>query len=392
MRKQYAPCLHKGWLLSWLPALTFRRALPTLLLPSLSLITSVVPGVCRADKMTSPLTGWELPAGAQSVQDKDALAQGRALLAKLAQAGGKRIGRMEAYRWTQTEGVQAKGDVLFQHRADVYRKLPDIEKDGVKVASFVMAFKARKLACMGLWLQSGTELYLALGEALDPNAPAPMKEKDSAAPPNTGIVPPHLSGTPAFPQLTRKPGVVQGTVLDRNGKPMPDVTVSAWFSVPSIYLSTADLLKTTTDEHGHYAINVKEAVALGHVAATRRVQYNGQSCLLPFARLDASGHRRDSDIINRSEGDVVNFMPAISGLRESDRDPENWASYFGSMIQVENEVHNTGRSLFAGSQVRVVLTPKGPLLDGSAGRPLTRDTPVNSTYFHFDLKDVPIGS
>ena len=82
-------------------------------------------------------------------------------------------------------------------------------------------------------------------------------------------------------------------------------------------------------------------------------------------------------------------MPAISGLRETDADADNWASYFGSLIQVEPDFHNTGRSLLAGSKVRIVLTPTGPLLDGSMGGPLVRDIPVNSTFVHFKWMDIP---
>ena len=378
-------------------------ASPALALAAMTVAGGVCATACRADTVTSPLTGLELPAGAQRVQSKADLEEGRTLLEKLAHAGGKRIGRMEGYHWTQTEGVQARMDKTLAQASDLYKKLPDLEQKGVKVASFVAAFKPRKLACMGMWLQSASELYLVLGEALDANAAPPAKEAPAvpalagdrggaAASGNTGIVPPRQPGAATFPHLTRKPGVVQGTVLDSSGNPMPDATITAAFSLPSFFLvHPADVLKTATDAQGHYAINVKETAALGHIFAARRVQYNGMSYALPFMRLDAGGHLRNGDVINREEGDVVNFKAAISGLRESNADPEDFTSYFGGLIEVDTDTQTANHALPAGTRVRLALTPAGPLLDGSAGRPIVQDVLVTYTSINYKWKNIPIG-
>ena len=354
----------------------------------------ILPDASRAAGLTSPLTGITLPGAAQRLRDQKSLDTARPLLEKLAQSSGRRIGRMEVYHWDYAPGVPDELDRLLQQNTDLYKKLPEVQGNGLLIQRFVAASQARKVAYLGMWVTQGAGLYLAWGEIVTsgarphPSPPAPTPP--SVVPANAPAPAPRHA--PSFPRLARRPGIVQGTVLDRSGRPMPGVSVSAWFAIPSQYLHTADVLKATTDARGHYAINVKETVALGHVAANRTVEYLGKRCPLPFRRLDAGGGPRDSDVINREAGDIVNFTPALSGLRESDADPDNWASYFGNALTVDNDSRTNFHSLPAGSRLRLVLTPRGPLLDGSAGRVLVRDTALNNTSVNFSWSDIPIGA
>lgn len=338
------------------------------------------------------MTGLTLPEGAQCVQKKSVQDQARTLLDKLVSNGKRvaRIGRIEVYLWMQAdEGVQAQMDKALQQHSDTYKKLPPAELNGALLTSFLAAFKARKTACLGLWITRRQQRLLALGEILSADPAGSAQPTGGEA--NGNTAPAHRELI--FPRLKRTPGVIQGVVLDRNGKPMPDVTITVWFTFPGIYLHHTDILKTTTDARGRYAVDVKETLAVGHVGATCNIRYNGGNCKMPFDRRDAAGRQRINDVVSRAEGDVVNFTPAISGLRGGDEDPDNFTSYYGGMIEVRSDVIRTrGHALAPGTKIHLVLTPKGPLLDGSAGRPMAIDIPVNYSIIHpYRWKDIPIG-
>lgn len=172
-----------------------------------------------------------------------------------------------------------------------------------------------------------------------------------------------------------RPGEVSGTVLDTRGRPIAGAIV--WIN-PGV---TTGLVKTKTDARGQYRVTALPNVPYT-VTAWAPVAFRGDTFCL---RVPATSEAQYAPFAGR-EGTVRTFRLALGGA-VPDADPMRL--YFGAEVRVmtasfqhEDELVPLGES-----RVELTLTPDGPLVDGSAGKTLTRVTRAGENM----LYDLPLG-
>jgi|SRR5690554_1928167 len=162
-------------------------------------------------------------------------------------------------------------------------------------------------------------------------------------------------------------GYATGKAIDTRGKPIPGVRIyldNTLFSASSI--------DTTTRDDGSYRVQVYPGSWRAY--ATFRKDYNGRTYTLRL--------RPDANDSFDQEGAVRNFSWQLEG-----RWPGNDAGYYGANIHTSSEV-----GFEAGMEnVELVLTPDGPLIDGSPGQQLRLRLGDHYWRNLFLVEDVPIG-
>jgi hypothetical protein len=157
----------------------------------------------------------------------------------------------------------------------------------------------------------------------------------------------------------RKPGKICGYVYNSRGQPF-DVKgarlVVIIVGISKSGDSTAQKLSIDIDKDGYY----EHAIVGGHwrVLMEARVPFNGQmvdaNC---FDMLDGQDEAQSTD-----DGIVKNFAFKPSGLKTL-QDPNEPLNYLGNAICVNNE-----EGVKSPGEIRIVLTPKTPLIDGTQGQ------------------------
>ena len=165
----------------------------------------------------------------------------------------------------------------------------------------------------------------------------------------------------------RTPGTVSGTVLDTQGRPLAGARV--WIQ-PSI---TTGVVETRTDAGGRYAVSGLPNIPY-YAYAWTEVNYEGERFCLRLAMPGA----RDYDSFTPAEGVVRDFRWQLTGPIEDLRQHDG---YFGGEVRLFTEGRFDGR-------VELVFAPTGPLVDGSAPAPFTRELDVNAGVMVYD---VPLG-
>jgi hypothetical protein len=162
-------------------------------------------------------------------------------------------------------------------------------------------------------------------------------------------------------------GYATGTVVDTQGNPI----AGAKILLDNTVFRTS-YIDTITGEDGSYRVRVQPGAWRAY--ATFKKDYNGQTYTLRL--------RPDAADSFDQDGAVRNFTWQLEGRR-----PENDAGYYGGYIHPSREVgfeHDM-------EDVELVLTPDGPLIDGSAGKQLRLR--LNDHYWRdlFQIEDIPIG-
>jgi len=163
-----------------------------------------------------------------------------------------------------------------------------------------------------------------------------------------------------------KPGHVAGKVTDSAGKPVSDAQVS--ISGTTNAGQRADF-KTQTDARGDYSQRVPDG--LYRVRAWVGREYHARKYQLTL-------HPRDGDFKRTHDskpGAVKDFVWKIQGLMAYEgQDEEEGGSYYGGHVGFQGgdpTNSNTPPLEFPdGTTLEITLTPDGPLLDGSAGKPV----------------------
>lgn len=172
-----------------------------------------------------------------------------------------------------------------------------------------------------------------------------------------------------------KPGTVQGQVLDTRGKPLEGVTV--WIK-PVVTTGVAEVL---TDEHGRY--EVEGLPPVGYRAyAWLGVRYQGQK----FCYRLALPKTAEYNPFVPSAGITRNFQWKLSGRIPDWDDDESELGYFGGSVSPMQGGFQD-RWATNDDQIELQLTPVGPLIDGSTGKPLKRTVPGRKVAV-----DIPIGT
>jgi hypothetical protein len=147
-------------------------------------------------------------------------------------------------------------------------------------------------------------------------------------------------------------GVVTGIALDTRGQPLAGATV--WIQ-PAL---TTGLVKTRTGPDGRYEVRGLVTWLPYYAKAWTDVTYNGQSYCVRLGMPNPA----DFDAFAPDAATVRNFRWQLEGPI-----PDLQDRLYGG------EVRLFPYGTFAeGDSVELRLTPKGPLVDGSAGRAVTR--------------------
>lgn len=161
--------------------------------------------------------------------------------------------------------------------------------------------------------------------------------------------------------------VASGSVVDTQGKPLPNVEIVVDNQVLSDSYETG-----TTDDNGRYRIELPSTAATWHVSATHSVEYHGRTYSFPL-------HPNDDSAFAGNTGGVRNFEWKLSGKR-----PDN--GFYGAFVVGYTE---PGDFSFDVRDVELTLVPDGPLVDGSRGE--TVSGKFVSTGDGDAVKDIPLG-
>jgi hypothetical protein len=188
-------------------------------------------------------------------------------------------------------------------------------------------------------------------------------------------------GEGVAPDPSAKPGRLSGKLSDARGKPLRDVTVTVFgFSDKG---EPVNKEVTVEGPAGEYEIELPPG-KYNTPTARIGVEYNERWYVLPLAAADDSREwpeQRDS-----RKGLVRDFVWRISGPVPGG-DPLRESGHWGGTIHFDK-----GADLGDLATIEITLTPEGPLIDGSQGKPVTyeRKLPWKRHEDHL-LFDVPLG-
>ena len=216
---------------------------------------------------------------------------------------------------------------------------------------------------------------------------ARSRRHSSPAVPPAPATPAARDTTPPPAAPTSRSGVISGRLMDTRGDPLQKARVR--IHGPS--MAGQDLeFSPRPDANGEYSV----AVPRGNysVEASVDVVYERRTWSLPLHPTD-----NDSNQVSPEAGVRKDFRWRLSGPHPRSR-PDGFLSYYGRAVMAESTQTDRFRQLPRGSMVRFTLTPTGPLIDGSRGRPLVFErTPdaIGRSEGHLDdtgyLYDIPIG-
>ncbi|PYE52760.1 carboxypeptidase-like regulatory domain-containing protein [Deinococcus yavapaiensis] len=172
------------------------------------------------------------------------------------------------------------------------------------------------------------------------------------------------------------PNTVSGRVLDERGKPV----VGAQIIVePAMFRGT---LFTKTDAQGRYqSIELNPTTNPYYVYAYKEINYHGRHYCVRMAG-DPGEYQ---EAFNAKQGVVRNWRFKISG--ESDMaSSSNGGQWWGGSLAFENVSTEDGKFIPFDSIVELRLTPDGPLIDGSVGKPIVKTVRLSA-----GIADIPVG-
>lgn len=179
-------------------------------------------------------------------------------------------------------------------------------------------------------------------------------------------------GTPTDPPTSGQPnpsaGFVTGTIVDAAGRPLAGVRVVA----DNTLLSYSDVTGTT-DAQGRYRLDLRALPATWHMTAQLTRTYEGQAYTFDL-------HPDTDAAFSGLDGAVRNFDWRLTGRR-----PELTDGYYGGTVYAYIDIFHWPDGADA-RDIEFTFTPVGPLVDGTAGRPLTLRAADGSR-----IPDVPVG-
>jgi hypothetical protein len=378
----------------------------------------------------SRLASVALPSGAIRIADRSMPEQITKALRTMMDAAGPKVkqGRTEMLAWTRDdfkklgiENLKAQIGDRLKSEGWTYEESAAGDEKGLMLVS-VIRTKPTRRGLIGFWAQTDEMLALAWTEMIPvaespdpappegersikgildslkgPHIPTPPPPEEyrvkpetatparsaatpTAAPANAiqitlapqqtvvNVMKSAMPPLPTFPPLAPKKGMVRGYVRDSKGKPVKGAVIGVRSTVAGGFYSGAS---GKSDEKGYYEITVPWGAAHFYTASAA-VDY---------------GEGRAAMGLHPSDGEVDSFASA-NGLVENwvllpygigDRDgvqdqPHYSGNYYGGSFTLDYNVADSrfpdDYSLPDGAEIEVTLTPDGPLVDGSAGRPI----------------------
>jgi hypothetical protein len=203
----------------------------------------------------------------------------------------------------------------------------------------------------------------------------------------TGEVQDKLTGV-KLPSVDLKPNVLCGHVLNSAGKPID----AAFGKVQVHAVGTAfrsgerNEYRSEVDDRGYYQMRVTE----GSYFASATIQVTvGQDRLI----LDLRPVQTDATKVDSAAGVRRDFIWSLSGTKPGQPgNPRNPEQYYGMQFKLQRKDVPGAGPPPKNTRYVITLTPNGPLLDGSAGRPRVAQGVLSNSVDDLIIADVPIGN
>ncbi len=203
-----------------------------------------------------------------------------------------------------------------------------------------------------------------------------------------------MPGIPAFPKLAPKPGFVRGYVYDTHGKPLAGAKLGVRSTATGGFYSGA---QGKSDAKGYYEIAVPFGAAHFYNAGFA-VDYGEGRAALGLHPADG-----EEDGFASNVGEVENWVLLPYGVADREgvqENPKYCNNYYGGTVILgwyadEDPRGPDPKKLPPDGQFEVTLTPEGPLVDGSRGRPIViRKPSTHNVGFLGQLyvNNIPVGS
>lgn len=127
-----------------------------------------------------------------------------------------------------------------------------------------------------------------------------------------------------------------------------------------------------------------------------RLTFEGQSYRLPLDPLEDQSVSQDS-----TAGVVMDFVWKLTGKKpNATAEPSNWANYYGATVSLvfggwRDDMKKAVGKPPQGTKAVFTLVPRGPLVDGTAGKTLTFEREYDKLLGGLaenNLSDIPLGS
>ena len=381
----------------------------------------------------SKIVSVTLPSGALRSTSKSNIAQFAVALRKVAAKYKRRIGEVEVLAWAQSGDVKKALPRSLKELGYVYAEEAPIDLDGDKITLFASAHKESKRQILGMWTDRDGQLVLAWtsvtaedSKETTPASGAKAGQSDGAAgkaaedgpaglPASSGgkaagetdgqpivvdaadtahevnVMGRAMPAIPSFPKVTPKPGVVRGYVRDTQNRPLKGALIGVRSTAVGGFYSGAS---AKSDANGYYEIAAPQGVAHFYCAGYR-TEYG--DLLAAYGLHPADG---DLDTFATPGGLVKNWVLLPYGIADrakAQEDPHYAGNYYGGTIYFgwyadDDERFSNPKNLPPSAQVEITLTPDGPLLDGSRGRPIViRKRVGKGLALGLYVNNIPVG-
>lgn len=358
----------------------------------------------------SELISIGLPVGAARVNDDHIPAEITQALEKLIAAGNGKVrqGDREVIAWTEGYRRSNAAGIVKKVTGDLQRSGWTYEvgaQDGDLTVFTAIRSSPTKRAIVGFYTYSDealvfawTEMLAVTSNSLVAQTAAPLRgpSGDSIAvniPKNTTYINAlgnEMPAMPKFPTLSPKAGRVRGYVKDASGKPLAGAAIGVRSTLIGGAYSGA---QGKTDANGYYDFAIPRGVA-HYYNAGYAIEYGEGLAAIGLHPADGS-----IDSFASVDGAVENFVllgHGITSRASLQENPRNSGTYYGGSIHVSywvvsrSDFSTYPKGIVEDEVVEIVLTPDGPLADGSTGKTIVvRKTAGFDSGFW--INNIPVG-
>jgi len=225
-----------------------------------------------------------------------------------------------------------------------------------------------------------------------PAAPQKPAEADPAPDDRAGDdAAPPAKGKPAPEPPPLEPGTVAGRITDARGNIIEGARLIVQVAGTTLAGARTNF-DIEVEENGLFSQEVPDG--LWRIYGFVEKEANGHKFRLP---LDPEDKREIGSTQGTKKGVVKNFVWKIAGLKPH-ADKSRPSSYYGAGVELmDARGYDQGRRLadrHPGARVVITLTPRGPLLDGTKGKPVNLETDVAAMagFTRPTYPDIPLGA